>query len=819
MNHPRFPRCLLATLLLLGASRALAQDHVRGSSEPIVASIDPSKLTYDILVDADLPANDAANKKFKSLQAAYEAAPAGTEAKPTVIALKPGVHFIPRPGPRTASIAIAKNWITFLGLTNNRRAVVIADNCGLFQGADDNGYMLDVTADGFTLRNLTVINYCNTDYEYPGDPRKNLKMRNPVITQAVALQCQGDKHVYENVAFLSRLDTTFIRTTRAYFKNVFIEGTDDWMGGGQMGVWEDSTLVYPTGRGVMSAANLVFINCRFEAARGMEFYKVEYNAALRPIALIDCTVPENTAWSRGAAPARPTQYSLTYRVKYPNGQPAKIADGTVGPKTYDYGRELSDRERAAFNPWNLLRAAPGAAPDDWDPAGVKAKYEAAGQGSLPYRMAFTGGGGAARGGGVFGAPPVPPTIRTGGPGTKFSAVVTPARATDPTITWSTKSSLVTLSDTTGPTCTVTARNTTDRAEYVPITATASNGICITAWVYAEPKFIDPPAVLAAPTLAAPARGIVAVRYGLDLRGKEDQSLVSWSICDDAAGTNPRLVAVTRGKEPLKSLALAPGYVGKYIQVSLQPKHAISEAGPAVTAIAAKPIAAGDLVSTTVSPNFRHFVPERNETYVSGLWTVLGASAWTVAADERLPNGYGVTPPTTSGSLLYQQDAATGDMQIDLLMSPEKTEGTGFSIPGSPADTDPTGRGDRNLHSDIFIKYDPRTKNGYALRFWRTQLAPGTCIYQFYKIENGAGSPVSDKQVLSGVFKPTTHLTIKATGNQLTVTASNDRDGEKLLLTETIVPNRFGGAGVKWPRGSTNTYGRIEISYPGAAPSK
>ena len=51
------------------------------------------------------------------------------------------------------------------------------------------------------LKNLTILDYVNCDYEYPGDPGKNLKMRNPTITQAVAFQSMGDKHVYENVAF------------------------------------------------------------------------------------------------------------------------------------------------------------------------------------------------------------------------------------------------------------------------------------------------------------------------------------------------------------------------------------------------------------------------------------------------------------------------------------------------------------------------------------------------------------------------------------------------------------------------------------------
>ena len=164
-----------------------------------------------------MPQDDPAAKKYRTLQAAYAAAPAGTAETPTVIGIKPGVYQLPSIASRTPSLRITKDWLTFLGLTNNRRAVVLADNRGPMQGADDNGYILDVNATGFNLRNLTVLNSCNTDYDYPGDARKNLTKRSDVITQAVALQAQGDKHVYDNVAFLSRLDTTFIRTTRAYF--------------------------------------------------------------------------------------------------------------------------------------------------------------------------------------------------------------------------------------------------------------------------------------------------------------------------------------------------------------------------------------------------------------------------------------------------------------------------------------------------------------------------------------------------------------------------------------------------------------------------
>ena len=71
-----------------------------GGAEPIDRSIDPAKLTYDYLVDGNLTADDPAAKKFKTLQAAYAAAPAGTEAKRTVIGIMPGVYQLPGPSSR-----------------------------------------------------------------------------------------------------------------------------------------------------------------------------------------------------------------------------------------------------------------------------------------------------------------------------------------------------------------------------------------------------------------------------------------------------------------------------------------------------------------------------------------------------------------------------------------------------------------------------------------------------------------------------------------------------------------------------------------------
>ncbi len=772
--------------VLITVPSAQAQDNVRGGAEPVIRSIDPSKLTYDILVDGSLDRDDPANLRFKTLQAAYAAAPPGTEAKPTVIGIKPNVYLLPASQPRTPSLRITKNYITFLGLTNNRRSVVLADNRGLMQGAEDDGYILDVDSTGFTVKNLTIINFCNTDYEYPGDPSKNLTRRSNVITQAVALQAAGDKHVYENVALLSRLDTMFLRTTRSYFKNVYIEGTDDWMGGGQISVWEDSTLVYPNGSGVMSASNVVFRNCRFEATRGMQFYKAEYGAAARPNVLIDSVLPvaspqSPVAWIRGKAEPRPSVYSLTYHNKDSAGHPAVLYDSNVGDPAFTYSRELSDLEVRAYNPWNLLRATPSGMVDNWDPAGVRRQYETAGD--LIYRMALTGSGA---------------TIRTGGASATISATATPSRTTETNLTWSTKSDLVSLGKTSGPSITVTARNETGQPRWVPITASAANGFYVTAHVYAEPRYINPPAFTSAPKIGAPRNGSVSVDYALALGQHQDQSLVSWSICDDAGCAKAREVAVSRGNQPLKTLPLMRGFAGKFIRAAVEPKVEISEAGPPIYAISSEPIVASAIPSATVSLNPKGFVTDPNESYVSGLWTITGP--WSVDGQPEFENGYGVRSGNRPASLLYRDDVERGDMRIDLVMTPDKTAGQGFSVPGSPSET-----GARNLHSDVYIKYDPRTRNGYALRYWRTTQSSSKCMFQLYRIVDGVGSPIDDRQVLSGVLRPNTTMTLTIAGDKFVVDAVDSENVAPLHLEATITPNRLGGAGVFGNRVGVRTY--------------
>ena len=748
---------------------------------------------FDLLVDGNLPADDPQNNQFKTLQAAYAAAPVGAEEHPTIIGIRPNVYLL-QGGALAPGLKITKNYITLLGLTDDRRLVVLADNRGLQQGADNNGFLLDVNATGFTCRNLTILNYCNVDYEYPGDPSKNLKKRSDVITQAVALQATGDKHIYENVAILSRLDTLFLSPKRAYFKNVHIEGTDDWLGGGDIAYWEDCTLEFPTGNGVCLAMNDVFRRCTFKSENGLQFYKVGFNSHLRPSALIDCTIaltaPDaKAAWMREAAPQHPVRYSLYSNLKDAAGAPFLICDSTIGSPAFNHSVELNEEQLRAFNPWNLLRAAPGEMPDDWDPANTQKTYS--GQGALPFRIELTKGH-------SF-------KLRTGEGCVTLGAQVTPIYANDATISWTTDSDLIRLNQTTGSLVNVIGNNQTEQAEWVAVHAITANGLRATAWIYVEPEYLAAPSIVSGPTLSPPIDGKLELNYALDLAGRPDQSLITWFVCDDANGKSERAVAVSRRAAPLTSLKLTGGYVGKYIKATLQPKHQRCEPGAPVSVISKTPVSADAISTTTESPDFRHFVITPNNTFHSGMWTV--SDNWKIEQGDGLENGCGIHSKGPA-SLFYQNDTPINDMTLDLWFRPDKTAGQVFSVPGSPED-----EGENNLHADIYFKYDPRTGNGYSLRFWRTKQSGKAVMFQFYKIENGKGRPMNDQQVLSGVFKRDTHLTLKVTDEVVHVWIENTKDDNALSLESKIGANEYGGAGMSWSRGSSAICSRFIISYP------
>jgi hypothetical protein len=774
--------------LLFAAVPAAGQDTLSGLGRVqgyTGAVFDTTRERYDILVDASRPEDPAAHR-YRTIQAAYAAAKPGTREEPTVIGLLPDVY--PLGGtPEQSGLIITKDNITLLGLTRDRRDVVLADNRGNKQGAANNGFSMMVEADGFSMINLTVLNHANLDYDYPGDPSKSLKKRSGVITQAVAIQMIGDRHVYSHVAFLSRLDTLFNRTSRSYFTNVYLEGTDDYLGVPGASVWEDSEINFIEGGGIILAGNTTFIRTRFRATKPMSFYKTN----LAPVALIDSTFPDGqVAWFGWRAPAFVSEQSLTWKSKTESGHPVDIVDSVVGEPRRTFSREMTEAELAAFNPWNRLRWTAQGADDGWDPAGVRAKYEATGV--LPWRLSLSNG---------------VSRIRTGETPVEIAATVRPLGSTR-RVRWTTASPYVTLGAAEGERITVAGANPTETPQVAEIRASADNGFYSSAWVTVDPAYRPAPALAADPVIRAAGPGRAQLDYALPLgTGRRDQSLVTWFVCADEACARRERLAVSRGDEPLREIPLPPALAGRRLVAEIEPKHDLSRPGPARrSAVFLAPSSAAPASSAAL--DVRSLPDTSAADRFSGEWRLTGNWASVPPLDPGAPFGLRPTgPENLDSTLLYVGRPRAGDMDVTVVLNSDKYEGQGFSIAGGPQD-------DNTKRADILFKYDPETRTGYALRFWRSIRSATAVEFQLYRIEGGKGSPIGEAQ-LTGVLKPLTTINIEVRGRRVTVRGANTTDGETLNLAADIDANGFGGAGFYWAaagRGGSAVLHDFKVGY-------
>ena len=102
----------------------------------------------------------------------------------------------------------------------------------------------------------------------PGFEAKNISFSNDYLesassssNQAVALETQGDKLIFENVRALGNQDTLYIKSAstgavaRAYFKNSYVEGDVYFVFGRGTAVFDGCTLNYLTARQGLKGAN------------------------------------------------------------------------------------------------------------------------------------------------------------------------------------------------------------------------------------------------------------------------------------------------------------------------------------------------------------------------------------------------------------------------------------------------------------------------------------------------------------------------------------------------------------------------------------
>jgi hypothetical protein len=131
-----------------------------------------------------------------------------------------------------------------------------------------------------------------------------------------------------------------------------------------------------------------------------------------------------------------------------------------------------------------------------------------------------------------------------------------------------------------------------------------------------------------------------------------------------------------------------------------------------------------------------------------------------------------------------------DMMISFTAVPAKTAGQGFSSA-------------RQQYMDLFIKFDTRRLDGYALRMIRTTKYSDAIDFLLMRYEGGIATPLGDP-VTSDCYRPDCHIVVKVTGNRITVHAENRGSYyivpnrpevvQTVLMEAEITPNPWGGFG-------------------------
>lgn len=774
-----------------------------------------------LYINAKLNGTQLGKYAFTSLQDAVLFAKSGTEGQPTVIYLEPDVYWTDDPDAenkenRLIGMLIPQANITLIGLADNAEHTIIAGNRGQMAGAIGNWNVIGV-GDGFKAYNITFGNYCNVDLVYEPDPSKNRVKRQSTITQAQTVtrahKGELDKWIFDNCRFISFLNVFAAGRAphRAYYVNCFFQCTDDAIGSGDISVFKNVKFKFfsnhPSWGG--SAVLQAYLGCQFETVlrdpgANPTIFFAKNNGIF---AVVDCEFNGNATkleWTDILADnARHYVYNNTL-----NGRKAEISASRP---------ELSVNLQAAalnafkvgeeYNVYNLLRGS-----DDWDPAGQRetlSEFK-----DLPFRMSLH-----------------PDKVRLkNGETANVSYNIHPQRVRNGTaIKWSVSDpDLLSISKNSDGTVSLTGRNTGDRNIKGFVKAETELGI--QALVYFEVAGTPRPAPVFTRKLKItnPAAGKLSLSYELGLSGSEDNSEIIWYRVTSPNANDSVKVAVSRVNQPLKVYSLSTGDIGYYLIAKVRPRHLTSYAGPVVE-VKSRKIKASDVVTSNISSDFKNLVIESNaarpgfwsfDTYrpidlsLDFKWEPDANSGWTYGNGSAGTAGrLGLSTTGRGARILYAQVAGFDDMSLDLELSPQKASGQGF---GSA-----TGQ-----YLDIYIKFDPKTLTGYALRIQRTPLHAEGVQFTLYQLDNGLGKPIS-QHAYSSAFLPGCKVQLSIIGNRFTAkvnTSSLQQQSQidkelahEVNLSADITVNSFGGFGIQHTgsvsAGNQVMLENISIQYP------
>jgi pectinesterase len=318
----------------------LASASGAGEQTPIASSNsapDVSSISGTLVVSSDGTA------KFKTVQAAINAAATGTVTNPTIIRIKAGTYkgliYIQR----------EKRFLRLIG-ENPTNTVLTYDLNAKMPGPDGKAIgtfrtpSTLIDADDFSAENIT--------FENSAGP----------VGQALAIRIDGDRVAFRNCRFLGWQDTILANRGRHYFESCYVAGHVDFIFGGAT-CWFEKCQIHCLRDGYITAAStpdnqqfgFVFSNCRitgettavnsflgrpWRSYASVTFLKTEMSDNVRP-----------SGWDNWRDPAR--ESTVRYS-EFSSTGPGANPDARV-----KWARQLTAAEAQAFTLQKVLGGQDG----------------------------------------------------------------------------------------------------------------------------------------------------------------------------------------------------------------------------------------------------------------------------------------------------------------------------------------------------------------------------------------------------------------------------------------------------------------------------
>ncbi|MFT4172365.1 MAG: InlB B-repeat-containing protein [Rhodocyclaceae bacterium] len=733
-----------------------------------------------VVVDAYLAEASRGAFTFKTLQELK----AANIADGTTVNFTPGVYWTDdykNPAiantpdlPGLIGISFPQSGLVFKGLTSNADDVRIAGNRGQTMGANGNWNVIGVGT-SFSAYNLTIANYTSVDLVFPRDPSQNLARRTDARVQAQTITvAEGakdalDKMYFENVRFVSFLNVlNGFQPARAYFKDSYFQLTDDSIARGDINVFEHCTFDFYGSHPSGSASNTIaaLFNSTFNLLNDNPTFWFSKNIGGNWV-LVDNVFKGPKEEIRWENAQRPDVTHFVYNNVYEDGTP--VVFDTQNPQataTLSANALQIFKSGAQYNVYNLLKGK-----DGWNPSAQQQKYESAFKFALAANATTVQSDNAAN-----------------------EVIITPSSAPANAFTFQELSfdydtALFTPLDNAGDgKLHLRAKlNATGRIIDTTVKALAPNGLVAHIVLHINPETVAAPVVAGTPSITI-GQNLAALKIAYDQASFTDASTITW-FRGSAPNDKAVQVAVTTLGEPYKNYQLSAGDVGQYLTAVITPKYEFSPpAANSIEVTTPRAIASADVAHpqafTTDFANISwvgHTLGQPNVWYadtikpsdVNQSWTPATTDPWAYAVSDRegITGVRGLRTATQGARLLYQPEGVFSDMSLSLDLTPEKLAGQGF---GSATDQ----------YLEVYLKWDPVTQTGYALRFQRLASDPlngnkpipssGNSVrVSMIEYANGVRTVLPNSYVESSVYMPGAHVLFKLTGNVLTADVTTD----------------------------------------------